>query len=86
MECVEWVAVRDELPEENQEVFYFFDVVGVSRGHYLGECEIGSVFTGDKGYLSGDVTHWQPDVGQDKPEYPKVNNVVDFPIKNGRGS
>jgi hypothetical protein len=27
-------------------------------------------FGGDRGVLGGDVTHWMPDTGQDKPEGP----------------
>lgn len=28
-------------------------------------------FGGERGVLGGDVTHWMPDTGQDKPERPK---------------
>ena len=27
-------------------------------------------FGGDRGVLGGDITHWMPDTGQDKPEGP----------------
>jgi hypothetical protein len=53
-------------PEQNRDLWYFFDFVGVHRGQYFGEW----VFAGEKGFLGGDVTHWQYDEGQDKPERP----------------
>ena len=65
-----WIKVEKELPKEDQEVFYYFDVVGVHQGKYMGQCEIGSVFGGDSGVLSGDVTHWQPYTGQERPKDP----------------
>ena len=29
------------------------------------------MFSCDYGFLTGDVTHWMPDEGQDEPEKPK---------------
>ena len=66
-----WIKVSEKLPKLNQDVFYYFEIVGVHQGKYLGECEIGSVFGGDTGFLSGDVTHWQPYEGQERPLRPR---------------
>jgi hypothetical protein len=55
-------------PEQNKKLWYFFDFVGVHQGQYYGDW----TFAGDKGFLGGDVTHWQYDVGQEKPEPPRI--------------
>jgi len=34
------------------------------------------VFGGDSGVLSGDVTHWMPDTGQEKPEPPSLDKDI----------
>ena len=68
---MDWIKVDEKLPKLNQDVYYYFDIVGVHQGKYFGECEIGSVFGGDHGVLSGDVTHWQPYAEQERPKRPK---------------
>ncbi len=78
-----WINVDDQLPEHGANVWYYFERVGVHLGWYshctlIGE-EAGmkhedfiEVFYGHKGFLGDDVTHWQPDIGQDKPERPEL--------------
>ena len=74
----EWIKIEDEVPDLNQIVWYFFDVVGVHGGNYYGLGEIGHEFGGDYGYLSGDVTHWMPyEIGQSRPEKPKCDPITD---------
>ncbi len=75
-----WNKIEDKIPEINQEVWYFFDVTGVHRGQYYGVMEDPEEpgkfwsgmheFGGEYGWLTGDVTHWQPYTGQEKPEAP----------------
>lgn len=48
-------------PKYGQDVVYFFDRVGVHVGKYGGDW----LFYSDKGFLTGDVTHWMPYTGQD---------------------
>lgn len=55
-----WISVEDRLPEKDQDVLYFFEVTGVHSGKYLGIHDGYECFGGDKGWLCGDVTHWQP--------------------------
>jgi len=54
-----WIKVSDRLPEEGQEVFYYFKHTGIARGHYK-KTEYGDCFYGDRGFLTNDVTHWMP--------------------------
>ena len=55
-------------PVRGKRLWYYFDFVGVHLGQYYGDW----LFAGDKGFLGDDVTHWQYDVGQDKPEPPRM--------------
>ena len=74
----EWIKIEDEVPDLNQIVWYFFDVVGVHKGNYYGLGEIGHEFGNDYGYLSDDVTHWMPyETGQSQPEKPKCDPITD---------
>jgi hypothetical protein len=58
---VEWISVKDKLPEFGQAVVYFFSLVGSHVGHYDGQDQHGlPVFAGRNGFLAGDVTHWIP--------------------------
>ncbi len=61
-----WVEYSKQKPEQDKVLWYFFDVVGVHKGQYYGN----SLFAGERGFLTGDVTHWQYDVGQEKPDRP----------------
>lgn len=51
-----WISVEEDLPELNQEVMYFFEVIGAAHGWYYGEGSFG----GKRGYLHDEVTHWMP--------------------------
>lgn len=66
-----WVHVKDGYPEPTDDVFYFFEVLGMYRGKYMespypeefglddeGKPFVGHCFYGDKGFLTDDVTHW----------------------------
>ena len=74
-----WISVEDAMPEEGQKVWYYFQPVGRHRGTFDGywvdedgkEWKGMHMFSCDYGFLTGDVTHWMPDEGQDKPEKPK---------------
>lgn len=61
-----WIEFYKQEPEQDRNVWYFFDVVGVHRGQYYGD----AMFGGPSGFLWHDVTHWQYDTGQEKPERP----------------
>jgi len=64
----EWISVRDRYPDKiGTKVWYYFEYTGVNQGEFLGE----DYFGGERGVLGGDVTHWMPDTGQDKPEKPE---------------
>ena len=49
------IADESTHPEQDRELWYYFEYTGVSLGKYYGEWE----FAGDRGFLTGDVTHWQ---------------------------
>lgn len=51
---------------QDRDLWYFFKHVGVHLGQYYGDW----VFAGDNGFLTGDVTHWQYSIGQEKPKRP----------------
>lgn len=65
-----WIHITDRKPEDEQDVFYFFEVLGVYKGkycksnYYEGYDDIepcwGDTFYGKKGFLTDDVTHWMP--------------------------
>jgi len=62
-----WIRFEEKQPKQDKDLYYFFDVVGVHSGRYYG----GDTFQGRRGFLNGDVTHWQYDKGQGKPAEPK---------------
>jgi hypothetical protein len=61
-----WIKHSDQQPGEGEAVIYFFDMVGVHRGHYDGQ----DCYYGERGFLTGDVTHWMPDHGGPLPPKP----------------
>lgn len=63
----DWIKYSEQKPEEGKDLWYFFDMVGVHKGQYYGDW----LFGGKNGFLQYDVTHWQYDVGQDRPERPE---------------
>ena len=66
-----WILVKDRLPEPQASVWYFFERTGVSSGEYWGEEDGLPTFGGPRGFLGGDVTHWQPrNEGDIKPSPP----------------
>jgi hypothetical protein len=71
LQAVEWVSVRDRLPEENQRVIYYFDVTGMDVGRYWKEERFGfDCFGGKGGWLCDDVTHWMPLPDEPLPRVP----------------
>jgi len=60
-----WVSVSERLPEDGQDVWYYFEVTGVNYGRYDAT---ENVFYGPRGFLCGDVTHWIA-----APPTPQVN-------------
>jgi len=68
-----WIDIKDKKPVEGQEVFYYFNITGVSRGRYtrkpFKDIE-GNCFYGSDGWLTDDVTHWMPDDGGSLPSPP----------------
>jgi hypothetical protein len=78
--CKGWISISDKLPEEKQPVFYYFGVFDcVYAGFYQSDkINFGddrwydsNCFYSDKGFLSDDVTFWQPrEEGQELPKSP----------------
>ena len=58
-----WIEYQLLHPEQNRDLWYFSEDVGVHKGQYYGDW----IFAGKNGFLQGDVTHWQYDNGQTKP-------------------
>lgn len=65
----DWIKVTDRLPTVGQRVIYFFEHVGMHLGRYDGfaptdnglvPTHYDAVFSSHAGFLTGDVTHWQP--------------------------
>ena len=72
---MDWIDVKDRLPEEGQEVIYYFEYTGISIGifkrQYIREFDhTFNCFSGSRGFLCDDVTHWMP-----LPEPPKVKPI-----------
>jgi hypothetical protein len=53
----EWISVKDRLPDDGQDVWYYFKITDVNIGKYDAER---NCFYNDKGWLCGDVIYWQP--------------------------
>lgn len=79
-----WFNIEKKQPEDGQDVFYFFDILGVYKGKYKKvnyyedypemDPVYGDCFYGKKGFLTDDVTHWMPaptDEDWDK-QYPDI--------------
>lgn len=54
-----WLNVADRLPDEGAKVLYVFNGC-VFAGEYYGLSDGLPTFGGRAGFLTGDVTHWQP--------------------------
>lgn len=68
---MKWISIDEKIPEVGQDVYYYFECVGVHLGKfYGGEKPHLYRFANSKGWLTGDVTHWQPYTGQNRPEEP----------------
>ena len=81
-----WIHINDQRPENEQDVFYFFEVLGVYKGKYERsqypeelfdeghEPVFGNTFYGKKGWLTDDVTHWMPAPTDEEwdGEYPDI--------------
>ena len=52
----EWISVKDQLPELDAPVIYYFEITGMAIGKYHGD----GAFGGGRGYLHDEVTHWMP--------------------------
>ena len=65
-----WIRIEDKLPEENQRVLYYFEGTGIDIGRFTQNAfpSVGKMntFVSSGGWLTDDVTHWQP--LPDKPE------------------
>ena len=74
-----WITVNDCMPNVGDRVWYFFEPVGVWQGQFDGyyqdedgrEWKGMHIFSNPKGWLTGDVTHWMPDIGQPEPPEPE---------------
>lgn len=70
-----WISVNERMPDAGDCVWYFYSPVGVWRGVFDGYYEDDPnlhIFTCSEtmGWLTGDATHWMPDVGQARPDRP----------------
>lgn len=70
-----WISVKEGMPDAGDCVWYFYSPVGVWRGVFDGYHDDNlnlHIFTCSEttGWLTGDVTHWMPDVGQARPDRP----------------
>ena len=71
---MEWIKIEDQAPKDGQRVIVYFNMTGIDimRYHDLEGTEdrkMGkNLFTGDRGFLTDDVTHWRP-----LPESPPLN-------------
>jgi len=74
-----WIKVTDQIPTEEQKVWYYFEQTGVNLGwfrkvrndEFCSNAEF-NCFWGPMGYLCDDVTHWMP-YCEEKPERPLRN-------------
>ena len=77
-----WTSVNDQMPNTGDRVWYFFSPVGVWQGVFDGyhddDLDL-HIFTCSEtmGWLTGDVTHWMPDVGQTRPARPENQSRPD---------
>ena len=62
-----WIEYKQSQPSQNKDLWYYCEEVGVHRGQYYGNW----LFAGKNGFLQGDVTHWQYDLGQSNPLRPE---------------
>ena len=56
---MEWIKTSEKLPEQYQQVIYYFRHTGVSCGKYERTSD-GDIFHSLNGFLCDDVTHWMP--------------------------
>lgn len=73
----DWIKYSEQKPKQGMDLWYFFDMVGAHKGQYYG----GWLFGGKNGFLQYDVTHWQYDVRQEKPERPTDPTANDSDIE-----
>lgn len=72
MQTRTWIDIREQKPEEEQDVFYYFEFCGVCSGKYQ-TCKLGTsgivfdCFYGKSGFLCDDVQYWMP-----RKEYDEV--------------
>jgi hypothetical protein len=71
-----WINIDDQIPEEGQKVFYYFDVFDkVYRGTFttwtVEDMGTMNCFCGC-GWLCDDVIWWMPDEGQEFPNKPRL--------------
>ncbi len=65
---IDWIRYSTIKPQEGTPLWYYFEITGVSKGEYFGEW----CFGGERGFLTGDVTHWRYHIeGESAPEKPK---------------
>ena len=82
-----WILTEDRLPEaEGTSVWYFFEYTGVSAGAYLGLDDMMGLpgFGGHKGFLLGDVTHWQPRVDGEAAPLAPASVMRELPVDDPR--
>jgi len=90
-----WTSIDIEKPEEDRDLFYFFEVLGVYRGKYERteypkemfeegtEPVYGDSFYGKNGFLTDDVSHWMYANGEEEGYLPDVP-IGYIKLYNGR--
>ena len=76
-----WIQMKDEAPEENRLLIYFFDglMMPFWIGFYFGRDETypsedNHIFGSPAGFLTGDVTHWMYVDAPERYEWVMDNN------------
>lgn len=74
VDMIQWRELRHETPSNNEEVWYYNKHIGYHRGYYKGDSQF--VSTCGTYTITNEVTHWQPDFGQNVTTGPYVRQKI----------